>query len=327
MDLVFSLPLIIGFFIVLFSTHLWIKSAKRVGLVGKDMHKIDKKEIAEAGGIVVLFGFVLAVLIYVQIKVFYIGAESNLIEVFAALTSILIIGIVGFMDDLFGWKIGLTKKTRIVLLFFSAIPLIVINAGQSSMMGVEFGLLYPLLIIPIGIIGASTTFNFLAGYNGLETGQGIIILSGLTYVTYVTGSLWLSMISLIMIFCLLAFYIYNKNPSEVFPGDILTYSVGALIAIIAILGNIEKIAVLFFIPYAFEAGLKIRGKLKKESFGKLKEDGSLDEPYNKIYGLEHLAIKVLKKIKPNKKAFEKEVVYLINSFQIIVIILVLLIFL
>ncbi|HIF03136.1 MAG TPA: glycosyl transferase family 4, partial [Nitrospinaceae bacterium] len=35
--------------------------------------------------------------------------------------------------------------------------------------------------IPLGIVGAATTFNFLAGFNGLETGQGILIFSGLLF--------------------------------------------------------------------------------------------------------------------------------------------------
>jgi UDP-N-acetylglucosamine--dolichyl-phosphate N-acetylglucosaminephosphotransferase len=103
--------------------------------------------------------------------------------------------------------------------------------------------------------------------------------------------------------------------------------VGALIATISILGNIEKIAVFFFIPYIMETILKLRGGLKKESFAKLnKKDGSLEPPYKKIYGIEHLAIIILKKIKPNKKAYEKEVVYLINFFQIIIILIGLAIF-
>jgi hypothetical protein len=44
-------------------------------------------------------------------------------------------------------------------------------------------------------------------------------------------------------------------------------------------------------------------------------------PYDKIYGLEHLAIFLLKKIKPSKKVYENDVVYLINGFQLVVIIL------
>jgi hypothetical protein len=72
--------------------------------------------------------------------------------------------------------------------------------------------------------------------------------------------------------------------------------------------------------------LKIRGKLKKESFARVNEDGSLEMPYNKIYGLEHLAIYILKRIKPSKKVYEREVVYLINAFQTLIIILGFIIF-
>ncbi|MCH7850906.1 MAG: hypothetical protein IH845_04660, partial [Nanoarchaeota archaeon] len=43
--------------------------------------------------------------------------------------------------------------------------------------------------------------------------------------------------------------------------------------------------------------------------------------YKKIYGLEHLAILILKTTKPSKKVFEKDVVYLINGFQILIVIL------
>ena len=139
----------------------------------------------------------------------------------------------------------------------------------------------------------------------------------LSIITFITGNSWLNIISLCMVACLIAFYIFNKYPAKVFPGDIMTYSIGALIATIAILGNFEKIAVFFFMPYIIETGLKLRGGLKKESFAKVKEDGSLDVPYEKIYSLTHLAIFSLKKIK--KKVYEKDVVYFVNFFQILII--------
>jgi UDP-N-acetylglucosamine--dolichyl-phosphate N-acetylglucosaminephosphotransferase len=240
---------------------------------------------------------------------------------------ILIIAFIGIIDDISGWrKGGLSIRSRIILLFFASIPLIVINAGESTIMGISLGLLYPLVIIPLGVVGASATFNFLAGYNGLETSQGIILLSSLSLVTFLMGNKWLSVIILCMVASLIAFYIYNKYPAKVFPGNILTYCVGALIASVAILGGIEKITLFFFIPYFLEAVLKIRGKLKKQSFARVNEDGSLEVPYEKIYGLEHLAILILKKIKPSKKVYEQDVVYLINSFQIFIIILGILLF-
>jgi len=318
--------LLASFFVTLFFTPIWIKRAKKAGLVGKDMNKTDKKEISEAGGISVLFGFILGTLSYIAIKIFYFQETENLIEIFALLSVILIISLIGFIDDVLGWKIGLNKKARIFFLFFASIPLVAINAGESTMMGIDFGLFYPLFFIPLGIVGASATFNFLAGYNGLETSQGILILSSLALINFFIGNNWLGLISLIMVVCLLAFYIFNKYPAKVFPGDILTYSIGGLCAIIAILGNIEKLALFFFIPYIIETGFKLRGKLKKESFANVNADGSLEKPYKKIYGLEHLAIYILKRIKKNKKVYEKEVVFMINGFQILIIILGLILF-
>lgn len=321
MEKILIIPLIFSFLITLFALPIWIKRAKKAGLSGKDMNKNSEELVAEAGGVIVIFAFVLGILSYVAIKTFYFKTTENIIEIFALLSSILWIGFVAFTDDILGWKIGLNKKIRIILMFFAAFPLMVINAGQSTMMGINFGILYPLLIIPIGIVGASTTYNFLAGYNGLEASQGILIFIGLAIATYLTNNTWLSLISLTIVICLLGFLFWNWNPAKVFPGDSLTYTIGGLIAIIAILGNIEKIAIFFFIPYILETILKSRGKLKKESFAKINSDNSLEMPYEKIYGLEHLMIKLLKKVKKSKKVYETDVVLSINFFQIIIIII------
>jgi len=261
------------------------------------------------------------------LKTFILKTDIYTTQIFALLMTVFLAGFIGFVDDIFGWvKGGLSARFRILLLIFAAIPLMVINAGESSMIGIEFGLWYPLILIPLGVVGASSTFNFIAGYNGIETSQGIILLGALSFVNYIAGNSWLALIGLVMIFCLLAFYVFNKYPAKIFPGDVLTYSVGALIACMAILGNVEKIAVFFFIPYILETGLKLRGKLRKQSFGKVQEDGTLDVPYEKFYGLEHIAIYVLKKIKKSGKVYEKEVVYIVNLFQIIIILVGLMLF-
>lgn len=318
MEPLLVLSLLLGFFLTVISTPIWIKKAKQIGLVWEDMHKKGRpKNVAGSGGVNVFFGFAFGVLVYIAVRTFYFKSSENLIETFAMLSSILIISFIGFTDDLFGWqKGGLSKRTRILLLIFAAIPLMVINAGESMMMGIEFGIIYPLIFIPLGIVGAAASFNFLAGYNGLETGQGILLLGALSFVTWKIGNPSLAIVGLIMVACLLGFYIFNKYPAKIFPGDSLTYSVGALIAIMAILGNIEKIAVVFFIPYIIETVLKVRGGLNKQSFAKLNNDGSLEMPYKKIYGLEHLTIWVLKRIKPSKKVYEKDVVYFIHLIQI-----------
>ena len=318
MEPLLLITIFISFFCTFFVIPFWIRKAHNEELVSIDMHKKDKRKVAEGGGINVLFGFSIGILLYMAINTFYFQQTGVLTPMFAILCVLFIAAMLGSIDDLLGWKKGLSKWVRIAMMLFAAIPLMVINAGVHTMMGIEFGLLYPLILIPLGIIGATTTFNFLAGYNGLEASQGILILSALSIVCFLSGSSWLSVIALCMVAALLAFYIFNKYPAKIFPGDTLTYPVGALIACIAIIGNVEKIALFFFIPYILEAILKLRGGLKKESFARLNEEGTLEMPYDKVYGLEHLAIKILKKFK--KKVYEKDVVFLINGFQLLVIV-------
>src|SRR3989344_5661816 len=325
----------ISFFLVFFTIPFWIRKAKATGLIWEDMNKPGKpKNVAGSGGIVVVVAFVVGVLYYIAIRTFFIKAQNGIsLEIFALLSVVLILAIVGIIDDLLGWRHGgLSKRTRIFLAFVASIPLVVINAGSSEMsfpfLGiVDIGVLYPLLLIPVGIAGATTTYNFLAGFNGLEAGQGILILSFLSFVAYQTGSPWLAVIGLIMVAALIGFWFYNKYPAKVFPGDSLTRTIVALIAGMAILGNFEKIAVFVFIPYILETALKSRGKLAKASFAKPNKDGSLDMLYDKIYGLEHLAIFVSKRVKPSKKVYENDVVYLIHGFQVLLIIVAFFIFL
>ena len=333
MEKIIIVSVLVSFVTALLILPQWIKKARSVGLLWEDMNKYDKpKNVAASGGIVVVMAFILGVLFYVALRTFAIEVDGISLEIFSLLSVILILAIVGLTDDLLGWKHGgLSPKFRIFSAIVASIPLIVINAGEHTMsipfLGVvNLGLIYPLFLIPLGITGAATTYNFLAGFNGLEASQGIIIVSFLSFIAYMTGSPWLALVGLCMVASLIVFYFYNKFPAKVFPGDIMTYSIGALIAIMAILGNFEKIAVFIFIPYIIEVVLKVRGRLKKQSFGMPQKDGSLELPYDKIYGLEHFAILVLKKIRPDKKVYEKEVVYFINIIQIIIILLALLLF-
>jgi len=294
------IPILASFFVALFMIPRWMKRARKANLVGKDIHKFKNIELPESGGIAVVTGFALGSLLYIALSTFILNTTENFIELFALLSTTLLITFIAFVDDILGWKIGLRKRTRLILVTLASIPLIVINVGISKVslpfLGViELGLIYPLVVIPLGIVGAATTFNFLAGFNGLEAGQGILLMLALGIVAFFTGSPWITIIAFSMAAALLAFLFYNFYPAKVFPGDSLTYAVGGLIAVISIIGNFEKVAIWFFIPYIIETGLKLRGKLIKQSFGKPLRDGTLDLKYEKIYGLTHLSIYIMKK--------------------------------
>lgn len=323
------LPLL-AFLVALFATPIWIRKAHQIGLVWPDMNKINGDKVSGSGGVIVLLAFIVSVFGYMAYITFYLHETSYLVELFALTSVMLLLGGIGLVDDLLGWQRGgLSRRSRLILVALASVPLIAINAGKHTIafpfiVTLDLGLIYPFVLIPIAIVGAATTFNFLAGFNGLEAGQGALLLAGIALVAYYTGSPWISVVCICMVAALLGFLIFNAYPAKVFPGDVMTYPIGGLIAMGAILGNFEKIALFFFIPVIIEVFLKARGKLVKQSFGLPRAGGSLDLKYDKIYGLTHLGIYLLKKWKIAPT--EKRVVLLIWSFQLAVIILGLVLF-
>jgi UDP-N-acetylglucosamine--dolichyl-phosphate N-acetylglucosaminephosphotransferase len=317
--------LLLSFFAVLVVMPLWIRKMKQIGIVGKDMNKYNKPKIAEMGGVPVVMAFVFSLLFYVGLSTFYYGDQTSVIPVLACISTLLIIAVIGMIDDIFGWKIGLKQKHKVLLTIPAALPIMFINAGHSTMFfpffgELDLGILYPLVIIPLGIIGAANGFNMLAGYNGLEAGMGVIILSTLGGIAYLSGNGLASLIAFVMVFALLAFLKYNWYPAKIFPGDTLTYSVGAVIAIVAILGNMEKIAILLYALYFLDFLLPMRKRFHIEAFAKPRRDNSLEMPYDKgyrgIHDLTHFALFLLKKFK--KKVYEKDVTLFVLGLQIII---------
>lgn len=319
---------LISFYSALILTPYWIKRVKKAGITGKDIQKLDKPEIAELGGIIVIISFMFGTLFYLALDTFYLNLLDFNVRIFrdlqilATLLSITLVTIIGLVDDILGWKIGLRQWQKPFLVMIAALPISVLGLGSHTLnlplLGqINFGLIYPFLIIPLAISGAANGFNMLAGYNGLESGLGIIILSALGFMAWIHGNGYIAVFTLCFVFALIGFYVYNKFPSKIFPGDSLTYPLGALIAIIAILGSLQTFALIIFIPYFIEFFLKLRGKFKKESFAKVNPDGSLQKPYAKYYGLEHISITLTQKL--FGKAYEKEVVYLLYFFQLLMV--------
>ncbi len=336
MEPILLLTVFVSFFVTFLAIPIWIKKSKEIGLAWQDMNKPgQKKGVAGSGGIVPVLGAIIGIFLYLAIQTFIFKNLGGVqIYIFAIISSMILVAGVGLIDDLFGWvKGGMSTKSKVILILLAAVPLMVINAGESNILGIELGILFPLIIIPLGILGSTVAFNMIAGFNGLEAGQGILLVGSLSIVAFLTGNPWLSVLGACFVASLFAFYVFNMNPAKVFPGDVLTFSTGLLIACIAILGNIEKIAIFFFIPYFLEVILKLRGKIELKqkgfahNFGVPNEDGSLELRYKKIYSVTHLSLAILKKLKPSGKAYEQEVVWLIHFFQMVIIVLGLWLFL
>ena len=96
------IPIWTSFFVTLFLLPSWIKRAKKAGLTGKDDHKLGRKEITESGGVTVVAGFSLGILFYIALNTFLFKSTENFIEIFALMSTVLLISFIAFSDDILG---------------------------------------------------------------------------------------------------------------------------------------------------------------------------------------------------------------------------------
>lgn len=288
---------IVSFLTTLIVTPVLIRYLNKIGLTDKDMNKKDKPVLPRSGGLAVSIGLFIGIMTYVFVQTFILKDNSNTTFILAAIISIATITFIGFIDDLLGTVArshyrGLRQWQKPLLVLPAAIPLMVVNSGVSTMHvpiigNVHLGLLYPLLLIPIAVVGAGNMVNLLAGFNGLESGMAIVYTGMLGLMAYYIGETTAATIAFVTFASLFAFFYFNKYPAKILPGDSLTYLLGAVIVSIAILGNMEKKALIVSIPFFIEFALKLRGKLKNQSYGMYK-DGKVISMYKKIYSLPHI---------------------------------------
>lgn len=311
----------VSFLFTLVALPYWISRSKAHKLLIQDSQKMPVRRIPYLAGLIVVFGAVLGILSFVFAQTFVYPGKEGITVLLAAVATILIALIIGIIDDLLGEKIGLRQYQKPILTLVAALPIIVVNAGQNIMSfpfigQVMLGNLYAFVVVPIGIVGATNGFNMIAGVNGLEAGMGIIILSTLGYLAWTFEGFSAAVIAACMVAALLSFLWYNRFPARILPGNGFTYAVGAAIAVVAIVGNLERAALLLFIPYFIEFFLKLRGLFQKESLARPLSDGSLVNNYKHWYSLNHVVISLLRKLK--RKAREWEVTLVLLGFEVLI---------
>lgn len=312
--------LIASAFVSFISTYLltkrFIRYFRSIGLVARDLQKPGKPILPTSGGVPVAFGILLGLLFYVGMETFLFGNLEEAVLLLAISASILLVTFVGLFDDLRNplgksdYEVGRMKRKFIkaksglpqakwILTLPAAIPLMVINAGESVLTlpligSINFGILYPLLLIPIGFVGASNAVNLLAGFNGSEAGMGIVYLGSLAILSLINQS-FVGILFIVSVASLLAFLKFNWFPAEFLPGDTLTYLLGSIVASGVIAGNMEKAGIILLTPFMIEFLLKARSKFKASCLGKLRRDGKLNPPYGKrIYSISHVLMNLKK---------------------------------
>lgn len=309
----------------LFLTRNLIPFFQRNNIIALDLHKKNRPRIANSGGIPVSLSLMLGLMFFIAIQTFVFGITEQMIYLFASILTIILITIIGFFDDLnrneivTGKRIirmGLKQWKKPLLTIPAAIPLMVVSAGVTTMSlpligPVNFGIIYPLFLIPLGVVATANVINLLGGFNGSEAGMGIVYCLFLGLYAFLNGEMVSATIFLSTTGALIGFLIFNWYPAKILSGDSLTYCLGAVVASGVIVGNMERAGIIILMPFIIEFLLKLRSKFKASCLGKLRKDGKLDSPYgNKIYSWTHIIMNL-------GKLTEKKVTIILILIQIV----------
>ena len=274
---IYFLVLLVSFIVAFITISRLIPRLLQAGITGKDVNKPGSPEVAEMGGLGIIVGMGSGILLAIAIDSFFDQIIIiNLVGLLAALGTVLTIVIIGILDDLF----GVSHSLKSIFPMFAALPLVAVKAGKTMMEipfygPVNFGILYSLILVPLGITGAANGVNMLAGFNGLEVGMGITAIGSLAFIAYTIGETTSLVLLLAMLGALLAALYYNWYPARILVGDVGTLMIGAVIATAVILGNFEKAGVIVIIPYFLDFLIKAANGLPSKGWWGAYKDGKL----------------------------------------------------
>jgi UDP-N-acetylglucosamine--dolichyl-phosphate N-acetylglucosaminephosphotransferase len=284
-----------------------IRLLREKGNIAIDVHKYGRPEVPKGAGFVLLFAVVTTLLGFVGVTTFSSGQVNP--GILAALVSILMAGMIGQLDD----NLDFRNRTKIILPLIASIPMIAMQVGTTTMnipfIGpVNLGIFYPLIVVPLMMTFIIDSTNMYGGMNGLETGLASINASAVVVYVILSGIIsgQVSSIDQIasgvvagaLLGAAMAFFIFNRYPAKVIPGDVGRLPLGAAMAAALILGNMDRLAIFLYLTYGVNFLLyllyRIHARRTGEEcakFAEPTEEGTLEVagPYTMYWVLPHFS--------------------------------------
>ncbi len=260
----------------------WVISASlKRGITTTDAHKRNTPILAEPGGLAPLFGFMFTILVIVFGWEF-ITVDSQIFEpLLAGVLSVVIAGLIGFLDDVF----KIRWRDKILLGFLPAIPLMALKVGTSTIdlpiVGIlDLGPLYSWVLIPLAVNFAFNSFNMLAGFNGLEAGNGSISLGIILLVALLVDNPIVTLFSASLLGGFIVLLKFNWFPAKILIGDTGTLTLGTGIIVALFLGNMDRLALglfgIHFLNFLLFLGYIYTHQTAK--LAKIDKDGYIEAP-------------------------------------------------
>ena len=240
LTIVALLSFAIPFIATLILTPLLIKTLTKRGALVQDYHKANKPLVPKPGGPAIIISLLLGE------AVVYLTTGST--GVLALLLVTGIAGAIGLIDDIY----TLSGALKPALLILGSLPLLLLDAysfhPEFPLFGaVRLSIIYPLILL-IAIPVTSNTVNTIDVLNGVVSGFIIIISIPLMFAMLLKGETTIALATLPIIASSLAFYVFHRFPSKIFPGDSGSLTLGALYGGLAIVGGVEVVGIVALLP-------------------------------------------------------------------------------
>ena len=265
---------------------MWERVLIRFSRTVEDAHKPGRPMVPRPAGPAILLAFVIVLAPFLLTR-----------SVAGFLMTGAIALLIGLYDDLRGLG-GIIKPALSLLI---AVPLILLgvynyNPHLPFIGSTTLTIIYPLLMI-IGASIFSNASNMMDVYNGVLSSVLATATVPLLVIFLLQRNLTMSVLSLVYLGVVLGFFFRHRYPSKIFPGDSGSLMLGAMYFALVVMGQLEIIGILAFMPLIFNGFFiitSVRGFREHKSF---QRPVSLTENYeitaNKGRGLSITLVRLL----------------------------------
>lgn len=237
------LVLLIAFAISFASTPLVKSFAEKFGAmdVPKDKRRVHDHPIPRLGGLAIFFGFILAVLLFVDISP----------QIQGILIGAVLIVITGAVDDF----VSLPALVKLALQIIAAIIAVshgVIIERLMNPLEAQASFSLGIFAIPITIlwiVGTTNSVNLIDGLDGLAVGVSTISSITMLVIALIVSDSNVALLLAALAGACIGFIPYNFNPAKIFMGDTGALLLGYVLSTVSIIGLFKFYAVVsFFVP-------------------------------------------------------------------------------
>ncbi|MFZ2488310.1 MAG: phospho-N-acetylmuramoyl-pentapeptide-transferase [Anaerolineae bacterium] len=171
-------------------------------------------------------------------------------SVLIPMTTLVAFGLLGLIDDLEGVRSrrvfgeGIMARTKASWqVIFALIIALILHFGPTNLRSVAIpGITDRIDIgfwwVPIAtfiIVAMSNAVNFTDGLDGLAGSLAAVAFACYGIIAYLQGQVWLAAFCFTMVGALLAFLWFNVHPAKLIMGDVGSLSIGATLAVVALM--------------------------------------------------------------------------------------------